>query len=171
MPIYIEISRLHGSVTIVARGKIGADEVRGAAQQMFEARVPEFAKLVDISAATTEVSQQQVESIAELLRRGSPGQKRGPIAFLIDPTRDEFARAFKATQGERPVSLFTSLHEARDWLARGGAPSTAPAEPVPTEQAGSAPWSDPHRQRVLFRGDRRREVVTRSTPSYARRQV
>jgi len=32
MPIYIEISRLDGSVTIVARGKISPDEIRGAAQ-------------------------------------------------------------------------------------------------------------------------------------------
>jgi len=169
MPIYIEISRLHSSVTIVARGKISADEVRGAAQQMFEARVPEFAKLIDVSAATVEVNPQQVESIAELLRSGSPGQKRGPVAFLIDPARGEFARAFKATQDDRPVSLFTSLHEARDWLARGGALS--PAEPVQTEQAASTPWSDPQRQRVLFRGDRRREVASRPGPNYARHQA
>jgi len=166
MPIYIEISRLNGSVTIVARGKISPDEIRGAAQQLFDARVPEFAKLVDVSAATTDVNPQQVGNIAALLR-GSPDQKRGPVAFLIDPARGEFARAFKVTQDDRPVSLFTSLREARDWLARGGAAS--PAEPVQTEPAGSTPWSDPQRERVLFRGDRRREVTIRSTPSYARR--
>jgi hypothetical protein len=166
MPIYIEISRLHGSVTIVARGKISPDEIRGAAQQIFDARVPEFAKMVDVSAATTEVNPQQVANIAALLR-GGPDQKRGPVAFLIDPARGEFARAFKATQNDRPVSLFTNLHEARNWLARGGAPS--PAEPVQTEQAGSTPWSDPQRQRVLFRGDRRRDIAIRSTPSYAKR--
>jgi hypothetical protein len=166
MPIYIEISRLHGSVTIVARSKISPDEIRGAAQQLFDARVPEFAKMADVSAASTDVTQQQVENIAALLR-GRPDQKRGPVAFLIDPARGEFARAFKATQDDRPVSLFTSLHEARNWLARGGAPS--PAEPVQTEQAGSTPWSDPQRQRVLFRGDRRRDIAIRSTPSYARR--
>ena len=166
MPIYIEISRLHGSVTIVARGKIRPDEIRGAAQQLFEARVLEFAKMVDVSAATTEVNPQQVENIAALLR-GAPDQKRGPVAFLIDPARGEFARAFKATQGDRPVSLFTSLHEARNWLARGGAPS--PAEPAPAEQARGTPWSDPQRKAVLFRGDRRREVAIRSTPTSGRR--
>jgi len=166
MPIYIEISRLHGSVTIVARGKISPDEIRGAAQQIFDARVPEFAKMVDVSAATTEVNPQQIAAMAALLR-GPLDQKRGPVAFLIDPAHGEFARAFKATQDDRPVSLFTSLHEARNWLARGGAPS--PAEPAQAEQAGSAPWSDPQRQRVLFRGDRRREVAIRSTPGYARR--
>jgi hypothetical protein len=166
MPIYIEISPLHGSVTIVARGKISPDEIRGAAQQLFDARVPEFAKMVDVSAATTEMNQQQVETIAALLR-GGPDQKRGPVAFLIDPARGEFARAFKATQGDRPVSLFTSLHAARDWMARGGAPS--PADSVPAEQARGAPWSDPQRQAVLLRGDRRRDVPIRSTPRSGRR--
>jgi hypothetical protein len=155
-------------MTIVARGKIGADEIRGAAQQLFDARVPEFAKLVDVSAATTEVNPKQVEAMAALLR-GRAEQKRGPVAFLIDPARGEFARAFKATQGDRAVSLFTSLHEARAWLARGGALS--PADPVQTEPAGSMPWSDPQRQRVLFRGDRRREVATRIGPDNARRQA
>jgi hypothetical protein len=89
------------------------------------------------------------------------------VAFLIDPARGEFARAFKATQDDRPVSLFTSLHEARNWLARGGAPS--PADSVQAEPAGGTPWSDPQRQAVLFRGDRRRDIAIRSTPSYARR--
>ena len=166
MPIYIEISRLHGSVTIVARGKISPDEIRGAAQQMFDARVPEFAKMVDVSAATTEVNPQQIQAVAALLR-GSPDQKRGPVAFLIDPARGEFARAFKATQDDRPVSLFTSLHEARNWLARGGAPS--PADSVQAEPAGGTPWSDPQRQAVLLRGDRRRDVPIRSAPRSGRR--
>ena len=166
MPIYIEISRLHGSVTIVARGKISPDEIRGAAQQIFDARVPEFAKMVDVSAATTDVNEQQIASMAALLR-GPLDQKRGPVAFLIDPARGEFARAFKATQDDRPVSLFTSLHEARDWLARGGAPS--PADSMQAEQAGGTPWSDPQRQAMLFRGDRRRDVAIRSNPNYARR--
>lgn len=166
MPIYIEISRLHGSVTIVARGKISPDEIRGAAQQLFDARVPEFAKMVDVSAASTDVDQQQVENIAALLR-GGPDQRRGPVAFLIDPARGEFARAFKATQGDRPVSLFTNLHEARNWLARGG--TALPADAVPAEQGRGTPWSDPQRKAVLFRGDRRREVAIRSNPTSGRR--
>src|SRR5258708_13113543 len=108
MPIYIEISRLHGSVTIVARGKISPDEIRGAAQQLFDARVPEFAKMVDVSAATTDVNPQQVESIAALLR-GRPDQKRGPVAFLIHAARGEFAPPLKATHTHPPHILFTTL--------------------------------------------------------------
>jgi hypothetical protein len=118
VPIYIEMSSLHRTVTIVARGKISPDEIQGAAQQMFASRVPHYAKLVDVSGATTEFTLVQVQAIATLLR-GQPDEKRGPVAFLVDPGRGEFARAFAATQqGQRPVSLFTSLREAREWLAR-----------------------------------------------------
>ena len=54
MPIYLEISRLHRCVTIVARGKIAPDEIMGAAQQLFDANVPEFAKIVDLLDASGE---------------------------------------------------------------------------------------------------------------------
>ena len=172
MPIYIEISTLHRTVTIVARGSISPDEIRGAAQQMFEAKVPHFAKLVDVAGAVTEVNLQQVQAMATLLR-GKPEDKRGPVAFLIAPGRGEFARAFASTQdGQRAVSLFTSLREARAWLAQPHdtpAPSTTaqpvqsngapPASASPPSTPPSTPWSDPQRQAVLFRGTRRRDLV------------
>jgi hypothetical protein len=164
VPIYIEISSLHRTVTIVARGKISPDEIRGAAQQMFEARVPHYAKLVDVSGAFTEFTLQQVEAIATLLR-GRPEEKRGPVAFLIAPGRGEFARAFASTQeGQRQVSLFTSLREARDWLAQ---PHDRPAVPAATSAATPAPapvrvtskpWSDPQRQAVMILGTKRRDL-------------
>ena len=165
MPIYIEITTLHRTVTIVARGSISPDEIRGAAQQMFEAKVPHFAKLVDVAGAVTEVNLQQVQAMATLLR-GKPEDKRGPVAFLIAPGRGEFARAFASTQnGQRAVSLFTTLREARAWLAQ---PHDAPAasttaQPMQSRDAStppsSTPWSDPQRQAVLFRGTRRRDLA------------
>ena len=172
MPIYIEISSLHRTVTIVARGKIDPDEIRGAAQQMYEARVPQYAKLVDVSGATTEFTLPQVEAIATLLR-GRPDEKRGPVAFLVDPGRGEFARAFAATQaGQRAVSLFTSLRQARDWLAHphevpaatvsAATPAASSSSPSSTPPAStppsSTPWSDPQRHGVLIRGTRRRDL-------------
>jgi hypothetical protein len=163
VPIYIEISNLHRTVTIVARGSINPDEIRGAAQQMFEAKVPHFTKLVDVSGGVTEFTLPQVQAIATLLR-GRPEEQRGPVAFLIAPGRGEFARAFAATQdGQRAVSLFTSLREARDWLARPHDVPAAPtvAQPVQPNSTASTsrPWTDPQRQAVLFRGTRRRDLA------------
>ena len=163
MPIYIEISTLHRTVTIVARGSISPDEIRGAAQQMFEAKVPHFTKLVDVAGAVTEFNLEQVQAIAALLH-GRPEDKRGPVAFLVAPGRGEFARAFAATQdGQRAVSLFTSLRQARDWLAQPHAVPAVPEQPTGAAPAGmlptSKPWSDPQRQAVLIRGTRRRNLA------------
>lgn len=157
MPIYLEISRLHRSVTIVARGKIAPDEIMGAAQQLFEANVPEFAKVVDVAGASAEVDPERIQRIAALLR-GGPDAKRGPVAFLVDRSRGEFARAFKETQGERPVQIFHSLREAREWLQQ-----IAESE----RRVASGSWDDPERRAIMFRRGQRRELpASQSRPAY-----
>lgn len=159
MPIYMEISRLHRCVTIVARGRIAPSEIMGAAQKLFEAQVPEFAKIVDLLDATADVNLEQIDRIAALLRGGGD-VKRGPVAFMVDPKRGEFARAFAATEsGDRPLSLFKNIREARAWLAEIDAAAR-------NKPADGTPWSDPERQAVMFRGGRKREVLTRDRPAY-----
>ena len=159
MPIYLELSRLHRCVTIVARGKIAPEEIMGAAQKLFDTNEPEFAKLVDLLDATADVDLEQVGRIATLLR-GSGNLKRGPVAFMVDPTRGEFARAFAATEtGERPVNLFKNIREARAWLEQiDDAARNKPPD--------STPWSDPERKAVMFRGTQQREVPVGNRPTY-----
>ena len=42
---------------------------------------------------------------------------RGPVAFIVRPDDEGFAKAFAGiTEGDRPVRLFHSLHQARRWL-------------------------------------------------------
>ena len=154
MPVYMEISRLHRTVTIVARGTISPDEVRGIVQQLVEANVRSFAKIVEVAGATTEWTPEQVARVAQLLR-GTSSEKRGPVAFIIDPDRTAFPKAFaELTKGEGPIDMFKSLRDARDWVRRIEREGDRP----PADQT---PWSDPQRQGVLIRGDRRREVRVR----------
>ena len=154
MPVYMEISRLHRTVTIVARGTISPDEVRGIAQQLVEANVRPFAKIVEVAGATTEWTPEQVARVAQLLR-GASSEKRGPVAFIIDPDRTAFPKAFaELTKGEGPIDMFKSLRDARDWVRRIEREGDRP----PADQT---PWSDPQRQGVLIRGDRRRDVRVR----------
>ena len=161
MPIYMEISRLHRCVTFVVRGKIAPDEIMGAAQKLFEAKVPEFAKIIDLLDASADVNVEQIGRIALLLRGGSD-VKRGPVAFMVDPRRGEFARAFAATEsGDRPLSLFRNLREAREWLAQIDA---AEQRRPPAE---TTPWSDPEREATMFRRSGRRDVPVRRRAAYA----
>ena len=160
MPVYMEISRLHRTVTIVARGTISPTEVRGIAQQLAEANVRPFAKIVEVAGATTEWTPEQVSNVAKLLR-GTSNEQRGPVAFIIDPAHTAFPQAFTdLTKGEGPIDLFKNLRDARDWLRRIEHAREHPERAaVPADQT---PWSDPKRQGVLIRGDRRREVRVRA---------
>ena len=176
MPIYIEISRLHRIVTIVARGKIASDEVRGMARQLADARIHSFAKVVDVTNASGvgDLTPEQIAGIA-LLLRGDGGEKRGPLAFIVDPEHDDgFSKTYaKVTEKDGPVSLFRSLHEARAWLDRiqhmpavevaAPAPRAPTAHaPTPAARREASPWTDPQRRGLLLRGGRQRRVTVRS---------
>ena len=119
MSLHMDISPLHRLVVIVARGQISAEEIAANTRRLVEANVPGYAKIIDVSEATSELTREQVQKVADLLR-GAPGDtSRGPVAFVINPERIGFANVFAdVTQGERPIQLFRSLHEARAWLER-----------------------------------------------------
>ncbi|HEY2871355.1 MAG TPA: hypothetical protein VGJ56_05530 [Reyranella sp.] len=156
MPIYIEISKLYRCATVVARGKINSAEIMAAAKEMIEADIPLFAKLIDIAGATSDITAGDVRRLVAVLRKVGK-IKRGPVAFLVAPNRADFARVFAVSQNERPVRLFTSIHQARDWLAHG---ALIEADQAPSDAAanGGTPWSDPDREAVLIRRRQRRAL-------------
>ena len=78
-------------MVIVARGHIAAEEIAATTRQLVEANVPAYAKIIDVSQATSELTREQVQKVADLLR-GAPGDtSRGPVAFVINPDRVGFA--------------------------------------------------------------------------------
>jgi len=121
----MDISPLHRLVVIVARDHVAAEEIAATTRQFVDAKGPAYAKIIDVSQAKSDLTHEQVQKVADLLR-GAPGDtSRGPVAFVINPDRIGFADMFvDVTQGERPIELFRSLHEARAWLerARHGSP-------------------------------------------------
>jgi hypothetical protein len=163
MPVYMEISRLHRTVTIVARGTISPEEIRSTSQQLADAKVRPFAKLVEVAGATTEWTPEQLARMAQLFR-GASSEQRGPIAFIIDPAHTTFPQAYAdLTKGDGPIDLFTSLGDARAWLrsvehAREHPELAAAQAALPPHET---PWTDPERQAVMIRGERRRDVRVR----------
>lgn len=84
--------------------------------------MPGYAKIIDVSGSSSDLTREQVEKIAALLRGDPADTRRGAVAFVIDRNRKGFADAFaEVTKGERPIRLFESLHEARKRLLDGGA--------------------------------------------------
>ena len=117
MPIHLDISRLNRLLVIVARGKVSQDDVRDLVAKMVEANVRHFSKIIDVSSSSIDMNREDVERMAVTLRAEPGAAARGPIAFVVNPEAEGFADLFAAaTQGDRPVRLFRSLHDARKWL-------------------------------------------------------
>ncbi len=122
MPIYMDILPLERVVLIVARGQVSADEIAENTRKLVAANVPTYAKIIDVRGSASDLTKDQVNGVADMLRGRSDVAARGPVAFIIDPTRSGFADVFAdVTKGERPVQLFRSLHEARKWLKENSA--------------------------------------------------
>ena len=78
MPIYMETSPLHRLVTIVARGTVSGEEVRGTAQKLADARVRRFAKIQNApkvrpaaAGAVVKVAEAAAEAWADPDRQGT----------------------------------------------------------------------------------------------------
>ena len=126
MPIYMDIVPLDRVVVIVARGHVSADEISQSIKKLVEANVPGYAKIIDVTGAASDMTPERVNGMAAALRSGRGAVVRGSVAFVIDPARQGFADNFaEATEGDRPIRLFRSLHEARKWLKEN------PAGPKP----------------------------------------
>lgn len=136
MPIYMDILRIERLVVIVARGHVTAEEIAENTRSLMAANVPGFAKIIDVAGSASDLTREQVQRIADMLRGGPDSPLRGPVAFVVNPARQGFAEAFaEVTQGDRPIELFTSLHAARSWLKRA---KEDEARPSPTLHDGVA---------------------------------
>ncbi len=139
MPIHVDIMRLERLVVIVARGHVTADEIAETAKALIAANVPGFAKIIDVAGSASNLTREQVERIAALLRGGPDRLSRGAVAFVVNPARKGFAEAFAdVTQGERPIELFASLHAARRWLKEA---KTGISSPNATLHGGVRVWN------------------------------
>jgi hypothetical protein len=119
MPLHVDISRLDRLVVIVARGQISADEMAAVKRQVVEGNVRTYAKIIDVSQGRSELTREEVQKIADLMRGAPDEAPRGPVAFVIDPNSIGFPNMFAdITEAERPIRLFRSLHEARAWIER-----------------------------------------------------
>lgn len=126
MPIYTDIVPLERVVVIVSRGFVSASEIADTTRKIVDANVPGYAKIIDVTGSASNLTRDQVNAMAAKLRGGPDTGARGPVAFVVDPSRNGFADSFaEATGTDRPIRLFRSLHEARKWLK-----GNLPASPV-----------------------------------------
>ncbi len=117
MPIYLDISHPDRMVVASVQGKVTAADIVAVAQQFATTGAWTYRKIIDVSIGEPTMEEKDLEMLAAQARNNSKDTTRGPTAFVVDPARGEFVKMFiKMTEGERPVQMFRSIHDARKWL-------------------------------------------------------
>ena len=118
MPIHVRISHHDRLVIAVGHGTITAEEFMKAVQEAVEQGALHYRKIIDVAAANSPADMDRLKTLLTLVRTSPQAAQRGPLAFVVDANRGEVVRELMSDteEGERPVRVFTSLHEARKWL-------------------------------------------------------
>jgi hypothetical protein len=117
MPIHLDFSHPNRMVAAVVRGPVTVEDMAEAARQFAASGAWHYRKIIDVSSGHSEIDDKGLEMLAAFARANSQDRSRGPLAFVIDPTRpEEVEKYVELTKGERPAKAFRSLHDARRWL-------------------------------------------------------
>jgi hypothetical protein len=118
MPIHVRISHHDRLVVAVAHGTITGQELMDAVRESVEQGALHYRKIIDVAAANTDADMERLKQLLTLARNSPQAAQRGPVAFVVDSKRGDTVRELAALneEGERPVGVFTNLHEARKWL-------------------------------------------------------
>ncbi|WP_422002800.1 hypothetical protein [Reyranella sp.] len=118
MPVHVRISHTDRLAIAVGHGTITAEEFQKAVVEFSTSGALHYRKLVDVAAANTDADFSRIKALVTYMRSVPGSAERGPLAFVIDARRGDIVREVAAMNeaGERPVAVFTSLHEARRWL-------------------------------------------------------
>lgn len=117
MPIIMEVFHPDRLLIGVGRGDITAAEYAKFLADIIQGGLLHYRKIIDATGAeSSSIGTEQLLAFDARFREYSR-ERRGPLAIVADPERGGIAAAFKATTSEdRPVEVFRSLREARQWL-------------------------------------------------------
>jgi hypothetical protein len=118
MPIHVRISHHDRLLVAVGHGTISAEELMNAVREAVEQGALHYRKLIDVAACNTDADMPRLKQLLVMARNSPQAAQRGPLAFVVDGKRGDTVRelAELSEEGERPVRVFTNLHEARKWL-------------------------------------------------------
>lgn len=117
MPMRLDVFAPDRLVIGVATERLTISDLVDFLRQMQEGQLHRFRKIIDITNARPEITQEEVAEFGEGLREALKDTPRGAMAIVANDSLSDFARLFSSVTGEgRPVEVFRSIHEARKWL-------------------------------------------------------
>ena len=118
MPIQCSISHGKRLVLAIATDKLLASDLVGFLFDLDREKAREYRKMFDITGVTSSLSDERIETFAEIIRERAQDSPSGPLAIVAGtPALARKARLFaEKAQGRRPIRVFTEQHDARHWL-------------------------------------------------------
>lgn len=134
MPMQCSVSHGKRLVLAIAKDKLLASDLVGFLFDLDREKAGAYRKIVDITAVTSLLSDERIETFAEIIREREQSSPAGPLAIVAGyPVLARQARMFAAkAQGVRPIRVFAEQHEARQWL--DGLPDDAGRSVSPSER-------------------------------------
>lgn len=119
MPLRFQVDHAHRTVVGVAEGEVTLQDVIDFTLEIEKHNAAGYNKIVDVMDGTSKLSVEDFVAYREHMRgRARP---HGPLALVTSDRNGELARLFAQFTGkQRPAEVFTSIHEARRWLAAQG---------------------------------------------------
>jgi hypothetical protein len=117
MPIRLDVFAPDRLVIGIAADRITVADLTDFLRQMQEGQLHRFRKIIDISNAQPDITQQELATFSEGLRIALKDTPRGAMAIVATDKMSDLARLFSSVTGDgRPIDVFRSIHEARKWL-------------------------------------------------------
>ena len=102
----------------IAKDKLLASDLVGFLFDLDREKAREYRKLFDITGVTSPLSDERIETFAEIIREREQDGPTGPLAIVAgNPALAGKARLFaEKAQGLRPIRVFAEQDDARRWL-------------------------------------------------------
>jgi len=122
MPIRHTIYHPDRVVTGIATGEIALIDLIAFAKTIADDGLEHYRKILDVIDARPTFSAAELKALTDYMR-DHPVQRRGAVAFVVGQDGGEFARLFASFEMHgRPIQLFRSIHDARQWIAENPPP-------------------------------------------------
>ena len=118
MPLYWTIDSKARLFTGVAEGNVALSDAIEFLEAMAGAKAMAYRKLFDGRAATPTMTPEEMLSLCARIRDYHEQGMMGALALVATPEQTVvFARLLGAlASAERPIKVFTSLRQARNWI-------------------------------------------------------
>ena len=115
MPLRFQVDHAQRTVVGIAEGDVTLQDVIDFTLEIERHNAAGYHKIVDVMDGTSRLSAEDFVAYREHMR--GRARAHGPLALVTNDRNGLLARLFaQFTAKERPAGVFSSIHDARNWL-------------------------------------------------------